>query len=90
MIAAPAAFSQNLAANDEGAFQKTSEDCILATKAKLVKLGLTPSEEDSDYDMKYDDLFRECMASKGMPVQGDGEEIPLTGDEALPLSEVKE
>lgn len=84
IVAAPVAFSQN------SPFQEISERCISDTQKKLEKLGLTASEENSDYDMKFEETYRECMTQKGMPVQADGEEIPLTGDEALPQSEVKE
>lgn len=83
-MAAPVAFSQSRP------FEQASEACVLDTQKKLEKQGLAASEENGEYDLKFEEAYRECMTQKGAPVEADGEEIPLTGEEALPPSEVVE
>ena len=95
MVAVPVALSLSSlpanAAEKVKPYQKFADQCINDTQKKLAKMDLKPSEESSEYDEKFEDFFEECMAAKGVPTSGDGQEIPFDrGDEGLPPEEVTE
>ena len=63
-------------------YQRIAEECITQTERTLEEKGIIPSEESSEYDTKFDEAYKGCMAAKGMPDEPAGG-VPAT-DEDVP------
>ena len=72
--------ADNAPVKSQESYQKAAETCITQTEHTLEERGILPSEESSEYDTKFDEAYKSCMASKGLPEEpangGADEDVP--------------